>query len=214
MSLDGKIATKTGDSKYISGSESLAFVHNLRNTHDAILVGIQTVLLDNPTLTTRFVSEPKKDAERIILDSTLKIPLDANILHLDSSTKTHIFTLASSSKDKIKEIVALGAIVHTAKEQNGRIDLHDVLKQLASLQIHSILVEGGSTVHASFIEENLFEDIVATISPMIIGGIKAKGPVGGEGFSTLTEATKLQFIKTIPAGNDIILYAKKKEKVR
>lgn len=208
MSLDGKIATRTGDSKYISGSESLAFVHGLRNQHDGILVGIQTVLIDDPTLTTRFIKTDKKDAERIILDSTLKIPLFAKILHLDSSANTHIFTLASSSKEKIKALKNLSIKVYTAKEKDGRLDLHDVLKQLKRANIHSVLVEGGSTVHASFITENLFDEIYATIAPIIIGGTEAKTPVGGKGFSTLIESRKLQFLKTIPAGNDLIIHAK------
>lgn len=208
MSLDGKIATKTGDSKYISGKESLAFVHTLRNQHDAILVGIQTVLIDDPTLTTRFVEGEKRDAQRIILDSTLKIPLSAKILHLDSSAKTHIFALDSASKEKRAALQSLGAVIHITKEKDGFLDLEDVLATLTSLQIHSVLVEGGSTVHASFIRENIFDSIYATVAPLVIGGTRAKGPVGGDGFSTLNESKKLKFINSIPAGDDIILYAK------
>lgn len=208
MSLDGKIATKTGDSKYISGSESLAFVHGLRNQHDGILVGIQTVLIDDPSLTTRFGEQDKKDAERIILDSSLRIPLFAKILHLDSLANTHIFTLASSSKEKIQALENLNIKIYTAKEKDGRLDLHDVLQQLKKANIHSVLVEGGSTVHASFITENVFDEIYATIAPIIIGGQEAKTPVGGEGFLTLSTSRKLQFVKTIPRGDDIIIHAK------
>lgn len=206
MSADGKIATKTGDSKYISGKESLAFVHELRNMHDAILVGINTVLLDNPSLTTRFISGKRKDPIRIVLDTNLRIPLTSQILHLTSDAKTIIVTSNQADTTKIKQIETLGHQVIICKTKNGTLDLKDVLISLFNLQIKSILVEGGSLVHYSFIKENLVCSIYATIAPLIIGGTQAKGPVGGEGFATLQNSKKLSLVNSMLLGDDIVLH--------
>jgi diaminohydroxyphosphoribosylaminopyrimidine deaminase / 5-amino-6-(5-phosphoribosylamino)uracil reductase len=207
MSLDGKIATKTGDSKYISGSESRQFVHRLRHIHDAILVGINTVMIDHPSLTTRLEGFQGKDAHRILLDSTLKINLDERIIAQKSSANTIVVTRVSSDAIKKAALRSLGVIVVEIEDPSAPLNLHEALRKIKSLGINSILVEGGSTVHFSFIKSGLFKRLYATVSPIIIGGDLAKSAVGGEGFPTLLESARLDFIKCEKVGPDYILEA-------
>jgi len=207
MSLDGKIATKTGDSKYISGPESRQFVHRLRHLHDAILIGINTVMIDHPSLTTRIEGFQGKDAHRILLDSSLKIDLDERIIRQNSSADMIIVTRVSSDARKKAALRNLGVIVVEIEDPSSPLDLHEVLTKIKNLGINSILVEGGSTVHFSFIKSGLFKRLYATVSPIIIGGDKAKSAVGGEGFPTLLESARLDFIKCEKVGPDYILEA-------
>jgi diaminohydroxyphosphoribosylaminopyrimidine deaminase/5-amino-6-(5-phosphoribosylamino)uracil reductase len=207
MSLDGKIATKTGDSKYISGSSSRMFVHRLRHRHQAILVGINTILIDHPHLTTRLVGKQGKDAHRIILDSSLKISPDEPVITQSSTAKTIVVTRKDSDPDKKARLIEKGVSLIEIEDPSHPLNLHEMLKKVKVLGIDSILVEGGSTVHFSFIEAHLFQRLFASISPLIIGGDTAKSAVGGTGFSWLRDAMKLKFVKLHHAGNDLIIEA-------
>jgi diaminohydroxyphosphoribosylaminopyrimidine deaminase/5-amino-6-(5-phosphoribosylamino)uracil reductase len=207
MSLDGKIATRTGDSKYISGNESRQFVHHLRHTHQSILVGINTILIDHPKLTTRLNDFQGVDPIRIILDSTLKIDLEEPLLHQNSSALTYIVTHSSSDSIKKQKLLRNGVKIIEMSGPKSPLDLHQVLAHLKSIGIESILVEGGSTIHFSFIKARYFNRLYATISPIIIGGETAKSAVGGEGFETLKAATKLKFIEWKQWGDDVIVEA-------
>jgi len=206
MSLDGKIATYTGDSKYISGPESRQWVHHLRNLCDGILVGINTIEIDHPQLTTRLVEKTGRDAHRIILDSHLRISLDEPILSLKSPAKTLLLTTCSDSP-KITQLRELGAVVLVCTmNSESRIDLHDALRQLKQWGINSLLVEGGSTVHFAFLEAGLIDYAFYTISPLIIGGDHAKTAVGGQGFATLKEAIRFEHLDVFPTGVDYVFY--------
>lgn len=206
MSLDGKIATKTGDSKYISGKESRVFVHELRNRHDGILVGINTVRIDHPLLTTR-LNRPSKNPIRIVLDSELSISLDEPILNSDITSKTIIVTKKNVDMTKVKQIEDLGHQVINLSTNHKPLPLAEVLKRLKSIGINSLLVEGGSTIHFSFIESGAFDKIYATISPIVIGGKESKGAVEGSGFETLKDSKKLVFNRVFKRGIDYIIEA-------
>jgi riboflavin-specific deaminase-like protein len=208
MSMDGKIATYTGDSKYISGPETRAMVHDLRHRYDAILVGIQTIRVDHPSLTTRRDGLDNRDAHRIILDSSLSIDEHELILSLHSNAQTHIVCKAHVDLEKVKRLEAKGVVIHVDASQDTTISLEFVLKTLQKFHIYSILVEGGGTVHFSFIKDGLFNDIYAQISPLILGGKDAKTPVEGQGFPTLKEAKYVAFVRYFQYGRDIVIYAR------
>ncbi len=208
MSLDGKIATYTGDSKYISGVESRQWVHQLRHLCDGILVGINTIEIDHPQLTTRLQVRSGKDAHRIILDSHLKINLDEPILHLVSTARTLILTTQiQSPKQALLE--QLGVVVLVCQQtENGRIDLAHALRQLRQLGIQSLLVEGGSTVHFAFLEAHVVDYAFYTLSPLIIGGERAKSAVGGQGFATLQDAIRFDHLDVFPLGADYVFHGR------
>ena len=206
MSLDGKIATYTGDSKYISGNESLAFVHQLRHEHQAILVGINTVLIDHPKLTTRLEKIKGRDPIKIILDSTLKINLDEP-LFTSSKAKTIIVTKKDTCPEKKNTLIKMGVKIIEVEDKSSPMNIKEILLKLRNEGIESLLVEGGGTIHFSFVKERLFNRIYATVSPMIIGGESAKTAVSGQGFKTLKEAAKLKFTQVNLYGKDYIIEA-------
>lgn len=212
MSLDGKIATRKGDSKYITGQEARGFVHHLRHRHDAILVGIQTVMNDHPLLTTRLTTIQGKDAHRIVLDSQLRISLDEPMLHQVSDAKTILVAKANvADQSKVDQLSSMGVIVLLDPYQSKRIHLPWLMKQLLKLNIRSVMVEGGGTVHESFIRQQYVDRIYAQISPMLIGGKKAKTPVEGLGFALLKDATRVAFSNHFKLGQDIIIVSTKQE---
>lgn len=205
MSLDGKIATKTGDSKWISNEKARYFGHKLRHAVSGILVGINTVLADDPQLTTRLKAKKGKDPHRIVLDSTLKIPLNSKILSLTSEAKTIIVTTEKASKEKIARLEALGVQVISTPSKANQVDLEVLMKILGSRGIDSILIEGGGTVNYSFLRNNLVHKIYTFIAPMIIGGKAAKTPVSGEGISFISEAIHLTSFETKLVDNNILI---------
>jgi diaminohydroxyphosphoribosylaminopyrimidine deaminase/5-amino-6-(5-phosphoribosylamino)uracil reductase len=212
MSLDGKIATRKGDSKYITGQEARGFVHHLRHRHDGILVGIQTVINDQPLLTTRLDTIQGRDAQRIVLDSQLRISLDEPMLHQISRAKTIVVTKANlADQTKINQLLSMGVIVLLDPYQSKGIHLPWLMTQLLKLNIRSVMVEGGGTIHESFIRQQYVDRIYAQISPMLIGGKKAKTPVEGLGFSLLQDATRVAFSNLFKLGQDIIIVSKNKE---
>ncbi len=212
MSLDGKIATRTGESKYISGELTRQFVHELRHRHDAILVGIQTVMVDRPLLTTRFKDRRGKDAHRIILDSSLSVTLDQPLFHTPSEAKTLIVAKANQADPKkLNQLEKMGVIVLLDPTKKKRIHLPWLMNQLPKYQIDSILVEGGGTIHESFIRANWFHRLYAQVSPLLIGGKKAKTPVEGLGFAKLMDASRVAFSNHFNSGTDIIIVAKKEQ---
>jgi diaminohydroxyphosphoribosylaminopyrimidine deaminase/5-amino-6-(5-phosphoribosylamino)uracil reductase len=212
MSLDGKIATRKDDSKYITGQEARGFVHHLRHRHDGILVGIQTIINDHPLLTTRLDSIRGKDAHRIVLDSQLRISLDEPMLHQLSEAKTVVVAKANlADKTKVDQLLSMGVIVLLDPFQSKRIQLPWLMKQLLKLNIFSVMVEGGGTVHESFIRQQYVDRIYSQISPMLIGGKKAKTPVEGLGFALLQDATRVAFSNLFKLGQDIIIVSQNKE---
>lgn len=205
MTLDGKIATKTGDSKWVTNEESRKYVHQLRHKVSAIMVGIGTVLQDNPCLTTRLEDIQGKDSIRIILDTQGRIPLEANILNVKSSVRTIIATTTLAPVEKRNNLKELGADVLITPVKQDKVDLNSLMKTLGEKGVDSVLIEGGSEINFSAIEAGIVDKVNMFIAPKIIGGNTAKTPVGGAGFEFMKDAIKLNSINIKRFGNDIML---------
>ncbi|SJZ54145.1 bifunctional diaminohydroxyphosphoribosylaminopyrimidine deaminase/5-amino-6-(5-phosphoribosylamino)uracil reductase RibD [Garciella nitratireducens] len=192
MTLDGKIATIQGDSKWISNEQSRKFVHKIRNQVSAIMVGIGTVLADNPSLTTRLENKQGKDPLRIIVDSSARIPLEAKVLHLSSKAKTLIATTQKANPEKIKVLEDMGVEVMITPLKNNQVDLKFLMDYLGKRGVDSVLIEGGATLNFSALEERIVNKVFTFISPKMIGGEMAKAPIGGRGKEFIKDAFFLQ----------------------
>jgi diaminohydroxyphosphoribosylaminopyrimidine deaminase / 5-amino-6-(5-phosphoribosylamino)uracil reductase len=205
MTLDGKIATCTGDSKWITGELSRKYVHQLRHRVAGIMVGIGTVLADDPMLNTRLEDNEGSDPIRIIIDSSARIPLEAKVLNLNSKARTIIATTEKADKEKIKALEEKGAEVIVTPFKNKMVDLAFLMKNLGENKIDSILLEGGSKINYAALEEGIVDKVNAFIAPKIIGGDNAKTPVGGVGKTFMKEAIALKDIDIQRFGNDIMI---------
>ena len=200
-SLDGKIATAGGESQWISCAESRKFSHHLRDINDAILIGVGTVLTDNPSLTTRLVKG--KNPARIIVDSTARTPLDSKVVN-DKSARTIIAVTEKAPPDKISALKNRGVEIITAGNGN-RVDLKVLMRELAEREITSVLVEGGGTIHFSFLSAGLVDKVLAFVAPKIIGGKNALTAVEGAGFDKLSDAVKLENFTAEKFGEDFLI---------
>lgn len=209
ISIDGKIATKTGESQWITGERARRHGHILRNTYDAILVGIGTVKKDNPRLTCRLPGKKGGNPIRIIVDSKLSINHDARVFDADISASTLIATTNQAPLPKLQQIQKKAKVLLINK--GLQVDLPTLLKRLGEMEIISILVEGGSRINGSFIADNLVDKYYCYIAPIIIGGDRAPGAFGGEGIPVLTSASKLMDVSINHLGEDLLLtgYLKK-----
>ena len=194
MSLDGKIATATGQSQWITGDAARAYGHQLRNRYDAILVGRGTVLADNPSLTTRLADGAGRDAVRVILDSGANISPEARVLNLDSPAPTIIAATTRAESRKLTLLERAGARVLITND-GPRVELFALMRKLGEMSITSVLLEGGAAVHAAAFEARLVDKVFWFIAPRIIGGANAPGPVGGEGVSYLAETPRLEQVR-------------------
>jgi diaminohydroxyphosphoribosylaminopyrimidine deaminase / 5-amino-6-(5-phosphoribosylamino)uracil reductase len=205
MSLDGKIATYTGESQWITCEESRKSVHLLRNKYTGILVGVGTVIADDPMLTARL--EGSRNPVRIVVDTNLRIPLKSAILRTSGEVRTIIATSKDGDCEKAKLIKAMGAQVIRAKSHDGRVSLDDVMVQAGSMGIDSVLIEGGGEVNFSALSENIVDKVMYYVAPLIIGGSTSKGTVGGQGFALLSEAVRLKDMKSSHVGRDMLIEA-------
>ena len=206
MSLDGKIATYTGKSKWITSETSRRKVHEIRDTVDAILVGIGTVINDNPSLTTRLMDRKGKDAVRIIVDSDARIPLPSKVLNLDSTAPTLIAVTPKALEDKISQLKSAGAEVIVIPERNdGRVNLKALMEGLGKREITSVMIEGGSEINASALKEGIVDKVMIFIAPKFIGGRTAPGLLGGQGIEHLSSAIGLRDIQVSKLGEDILV---------
>lgn len=207
MTLDGKIATWNGDSKWITNEESRTYVHTLRHRFSAIMVGIGTILQDDPLLNTRLTDRICSDPIRIIVDTNAKIPLDANVLNMKSSAGTILATTELASKEKLASLANKGVDIIITPLNNNHVDLNYLMKALGERKIDSILLEGGSELNHSAINSGIVDKIAAFIAPKIIGGNKAKTPVGGIGVALIKDAFQLYGIEVHRFGDDIMIEA-------
>jgi len=190
-SLDGKIATKTCDSKWISNEESRKYANKLRSTMDGIMVGINTVITDNPILVPRIL-RPKRTPIRIILDSKLRIPLASDMVKTSEKYKTLIFASEGSRSDKEEKLKSLGVdIIKVPREENGRVSIKHVCEELYKREIVSVLVEGGGETHSSLLKEGLLDKVALFYAPILIGGKSALNIIGGRGIDFLKDAYKI-----------------------
>ena len=203
MSLDGKIATKTGESQWISGTRARRFAHHLRNCYDGIMVGLGTVLADNPALTCRL---PRgRNPLRIIVDSKAGIPLNAQVLR-DGLARTIVAVTEEAPPDRVDAIQRLpGVEVLSVPALNGRVDVRRLINRLADGRLTSLLVEGGGMLHASMLAAGLIDKLYAVTAPIIIGGQAALGPVGGLGVERLADAWPVKNLTAKKLGEDILI---------
>lgn len=203
MSLDGKIATRLGESKWITNTMARNEVHNLRGEVSGIMVGVDTIIKDNPQLTCRI--DGNKSPIRIVVDSTLRIPIESNIIQDTTDTETIIATTERADMAKAENLKSLGVKVLIIKEKNNKVDLKDLITKLGELNIDSILLEGGATLNYSALEEGIVDKVQFYISPKIIGGENSKSPVGGKGIDLLKDAYKVKNLTTRFIEGDILI---------
>ena len=205
--MDGKIATQHGESKWITREKSRRLVQHLRNQADGILVGLGTILKDDPQLTVRI--RGGKNPYRIVLDSHLRIPEKAKIIDRNPE-KTIIATTELASKEKLECLERKGVQVMFFDSKQGRINLRSLLSKLGGMGMMSLLVEGGSQVNGSFLDERLIDKIFLFLSPRLLGG-SALEMFGGRGVGKLEEALSLNLVKIKKVGDDILFegYPKK-----
>jgi len=194
MSLDGKIATRSGESRWITGEEARLHGHRLRHIHDAILVGVNTVISDDPELTTRLDGEEVRQPLRVVLDSQLRLRMSAKVVGPNTLIAT-----TRAGRMGAAEVLKLPAA------PDGRVALEPLLDELGKRGVLSLLVEGGSEVHASFFANGLVDKVHAYIAPQLIGGRDAPGPLGGAGVERLAEAIPLRDMDATRLGADLLI---------
>lgn len=204
MSLDGKIATRTGDSRWVTDEKAREYGHILRQKVSAILVGVNTVITDDPTLNTRLNKIECKDSIRIVLDSHGRTPITSKVLNINPSN-TIIAVTNLAADENIKAFKEKGAEVIITPAKNHKVDLEFLIEELGNKKIDSLLIEGGGEVNFSFLKENLVDKVIFFIAPKIIGGKDAKTPVEGEGVECLEDAICLQDVKITSMGKNIMI---------
>jgi len=206
-SLDGKIATKTCDSKWISNEESRRYVNKLRSVMDGVMVGINTVISDNPLLVPKVV-KPRNIPIRIILDSKLRIPLSCDVVKTAEKYRTWIFTSDDSRHDKEARLKSLGVdVVKVGKDENGRVSLKHVCDALYNREVQNVLVEVGGELSSSLVREGLLEKCRRCDSPILIGGKNAQSLIGGKGIDFLRDAHKVDIVAVKRFKEDIFVEA-------
>ncbi|MDD5681016.1 MAG: bifunctional diaminohydroxyphosphoribosylaminopyrimidine deaminase/5-amino-6-(5-phosphoribosylamino)uracil reductase RibD [Candidatus Omnitrophica bacterium] len=210
-SLDGKIATKTRDSKWISNEKSRQYVHKLRSRVDAIMVGARTVIKDNPLLTSRISNKDRRQKTedqrpiKIIVDSMLKIPSNAKIFSRKSPAKVIIATTKKAPKDRINKFEKIGAEIIVLKDVAGKADLAQLMKELGKREITSVLVEGGGELIGSLVDAKLVDKFLFFVTPKIIGGRDAITSVEGEGAEKVKQGLILRDIKYKRFDTDLLV---------
>lgn len=203
ISIDGKIATSSGESKWITSEKSRQHSQELRNIMSGIMVGINTVLSDDPLLTYRGKYEGK-DPVRIIVDSTLRIPLESKVIKYNNNN-TIVACIANSDLEKKELLEKMGTRVIQTKARNGRVDLQELIEKLGKEKIDSILLEGGGTLNFSALKEGIVDKVRFYIAPKIIGGENSRNSVSGEGFYSLRECVNIRDVLYERIGDEIVV---------
>jgi diaminohydroxyphosphoribosylaminopyrimidine deaminase/5-amino-6-(5-phosphoribosylamino)uracil reductase len=202
-SLDGRIATSTGDSQWITSQEARKEVHRLRGEHDAVMVGIGTALADDPLLTARDLAKPPAQQPlRVVLDSRGRLPKDARMLGAPGPT---LVAVAQIGPRRRRALENAGAEVAVLPDGRNRVDLTALLRLLGEREVSSILVEGGATLLGTLFDQRMVDRVVAFIAPVVIGGTRAPGAVGGNGAVTLANAMRLRDVEFQQVGEDVMV---------
>jgi diaminohydroxyphosphoribosylaminopyrimidine deaminase/5-amino-6-(5-phosphoribosylamino)uracil reductase len=204
-SLDGKIAATSGDSRWVSGSQTLAWSHELRTRIDAIAVGVNTVLVDDPQLTARPDGQlSERQPLRVVIDSRGRTPLDAKAL--SCTAKTLVATTDASSKPWRAEMEAAGVqCVVLPADEAGRVDLPALLELLGKSDVLTLLIEGGGVLLGSFFDQRLVDKLHAVVAPLIIGGATAPTAVAGRGAARMADALRLRDVSVDHLGGDLLV---------
>ncbi len=211
MTLDGKIATRSGDSRWVTGEEARRLVHRERDASDAIVVGVQTVLTDDPSLTVRLapgddVRAPRPTPPlRVVLDSLARTPPTSKLLDGPTSPNVLIAVTARAPADRVADLRARGADVVVLPDLDERVDPRAVLDELARRGVIRVLLEGGGEVIAAFARQHLIDRVLAYVAPKLVGGRSAPGPIGGDGKAMMADAIPLRDVRTRVIGTDILV---------
>jgi diaminohydroxyphosphoribosylaminopyrimidine deaminase/5-amino-6-(5-phosphoribosylamino)uracil reductase len=201
-SLDGRTATAGGESQWITSEAARALAHRLRHSHDAVLVGVNTVLTDDPALTTRF--EGGRSPLRVVVDSRLRIPDGARVLHSGAGAAL-VATTARAASDGVARLRDSGVQVEIIDEGPGGVDLRALMALLGSRDVVSVLIEGGATVLGAAFDAGIVDKVVAMLAPRIIGGAGSPGAVGGAGVPSLAASQPLRDVSVERAGPDLVV---------
>ncbi len=204
-SLDGKIATVSGESRWITNERSRLLVHQLRDQVDAVMVGINTVLRDDPLLTTRLPGGGGRDPMRIIVDSRLRLPCEARVLTTSTTACTLIATTREAPREKRLQLEAAGAKILIVEGDGPGVPLGALMEQLGAMQVTSILLEGGGELHSSALRAGIVDKVLYFLAPKLIGGRAAPSAIGGEGFARLDEAVTLERMQVRPLDDDLLI---------
>jgi diaminohydroxyphosphoribosylaminopyrimidine deaminase/5-amino-6-(5-phosphoribosylamino)uracil reductase len=203
-SLDGKIATNSGESQWITGEAARSVVHGLRSQVDAIMVGSNTALRDDPRLTPRQGDAPsERSPTRVVVDTAARLPATARML--GEPGKSLIATTSKASAEARRALEAAGAEVLTLPEGDGGVDLASLLAELGERELTSILVEGGGELLGSFFEQGLVDKVLAFIAPVVIGGRDAPTAVAGHGIASLSQALRLRDVEVQQLDGDVLI---------
>ena len=204
MTLDGKLATRTGDSRWISGKEARGYAHRLRAASDAIMGGINTVLADDPRFTARDGTDTPLDRQplRVVVDSRGRLPEDARMLSEPGQTLVAVAGVDASALDRLTSV---GVEVEEVPSPDGSVDLERLLTRLGELGKLSVLVEGGGTLFGSLFDQGLVDKVVACVAPTIVGGVGAPSPVEGTGVERMADARRLDRVEMVQLGRDVAI---------
>ena len=205
MTLDGKIATKTGDSKWISSEGARKFAHKVRGRVDAVVVGIGTVLADDPELTCRLVRG--RTPRRVVLDTRARLPLTSKLVRSAREAPVIVAVSDKASAKRTEALMKRGCKVVTFPAKNGRVDVVRVLEWLGSMRVTNVLVEGGGEVLGSFFDAKLVDEVLVFVGPKIVGG-GGKSPVLGSGVSKLADAAGLELVGSRRFGSTVLFHAR------
>jgi len=204
MSLDGKIATTTGESQWITGQEAREDVHHYRHTHDAILIGVNTAIQDKPNLTTR-LPHGGKNPIRVVLDTQLRTPIDTPLIQ-NPEAPTWIVT-GNEVEEKLQTFEDYDHVEVIQLSEN-RIIIDELLRTLGEKGVTSLFVEGGARINDAFLREGAVQQVVNYVAPKLIGGQQSPTPIGGEGIAKLSESMKLTITDVIQLGEDVKIVSK------
>ena len=203
LSLDGKTATASGHSFWVTGEAAREKVHRMRNLYDAVMVGIGTVLTDDPRLTTRLPEgEAGRDAVRVVVDSQLRIPRESQVINPDSQAPLLVATTERSPARRRNELAGLGAEVLVLPEDNGRVSINELMTALAQRGITSVLLEGGAALNASALEAGVIDKLAVFVAPKLVGGVNAPGMIAGAGRDRMDQAWSLKRMSLTQLGED------------
>lgn len=204
-SLDGKIATQTGDSRWITGESARQHVHHLRNEVDAVLVGIGTVLRDDPMLTTRLGTPDQRDPTRVIVDNLARLPLRAQVVNRASTAPTVLAVSEMAPRARLDALEREGVQVLMVPGSPRRVALTGLMEALGKMGFLSVMIEGGAEINASALQEGIVDKLLLFLAPILIGGKATPTAVGGEGIATLREAKRLRDVRVERFGEDILI---------
>jgi diaminohydroxyphosphoribosylaminopyrimidine deaminase/5-amino-6-(5-phosphoribosylamino)uracil reductase len=204
MTLDGKIAAFDRSARWITGEEARSEAHRLRSENDAVIVGIGTVLADDPALNVRLDPPWPREPLRVVVDSRARLPVSSRLIDAGSTARAVVAVADDAPADNVARLEARGVTVLACKSRDGRVDVHDLCARLFALDVTGSLLEGGSALNWAFIEAGLVDRVAMFVAPLLIGGDRAPTAVGGHGV-LLPDGLRLQQLSARPVGSDWLL---------